>query len=123
VATSDATKSIRLFLKREVFKSKRAGYWFRLGKQERSLFNLAIRLNIKFESLSLIRALVSVLKKLKQLGDTAYLRIVQGAKLAWAFSEAAVSWGNVGARSWRNDRGYIDFLGKLFYGDSRMQHW
>ena len=94
-------------------KARRNGHWFRLSGTERGLFSLATRLRIEFRSFDLMRAMVAVLKKLKELGDRAYSRLMRGMKLAWAFSEAAVGWGNKEAHLWRNDRDYILFLGSV----------
>ena len=77
---------------------------------QRSLYGLAMRLDVKLQSPDLLRALVSVLKNLRQMCDRAGAAFVQAMRLAWVFSEAAVSWGNAEARKWRNDRTYIRFL-------------
>ena len=106
----DATRSL---LFRELVKAKRNRALFRLSSHERGFVRLALRLKVRFESFDLIRAAVSVLKKLKELGDDAYLRVMAGMRLAWAFSEAAVAWGNEAAKPWRNDMAYIRFLGSL----------
>ena len=98
-------------------KARRSGHWFRLSRTERGFFSLATRLQIEYRSYALMRAMVAVLKKLKELGDRAYSRLMHGMKLAWAFSEAAVRWGNSQARPWRNDRNYAQFLGSLFGGE------
>ena len=50
---------------------------------------------MKWKSPELLRALVGVLKRLKELGDRAYVVIMKGTRLAWKFSEAAARWGNV----------------------------
>ncbi len=83
---------------------------------ERSLYTLALRLKVKFESFGLMRAIVSILKKLKQYGDFRYREFVEGTRLAWVFSDAAVSWGNREATLWRSERKYIIFLGKFSSG-------
>ncbi|MDA4127913.1 MAG: hypothetical protein OK422_00375 [Thaumarchaeota archaeon] len=101
-------------LKRQMLQSIRTRSWFRLTQLERSLYRLAIRLKIRLESLELMRALVSVLKKLRQFGRMSYRDFLTGTKLAWTFSDAAVSWGNDKARPWRYDQNYIRFLGKLY---------
>lgn len=102
-------------LRRELLKSvklaKRRGYWFKLSRMERGLCSLALRLNVKFESIQFIRAIVSVLKKLKEAGNTLLSQLIRGARLAWLYSQAAVSWGNESAKEWRSDRKYIEFLG------------
>jgi hypothetical protein len=86
---------------------------------ERSLYSLALRLKVKFESMGLIRAMVSILKKLKQYGDSFYRELLEGTRLAWVFSGAAVSWGNREAVSWRSERKYIVFLGRFSSGLGR----
>ncbi len=93
--------------------SKRRGAWFSLEKREKSILYLSLKLNVKFESLQLLRALVSVLKKLEQQGETMHAWIQRGTRLAWAFSEFAVSAGNDRAVVWRNDRSYAFFLGRV----------
>jgi hypothetical protein len=97
-----------------MLRSIRTRSWFRLTHLERSLYKLALRLRIKLESLDLMRALVSVLKKLRQFGRTTYQEFLRGTRLAQTFSDFAVSWGNEAARPWRYDQDYILFLGKLF---------
>jgi hypothetical protein len=96
-----------------MIRSKRLGYWFRLGMPERSLYSLALQLPVKFKSIVLVRALVSILKELKQCGDRTYNTLMRGSEAAWMFSIAAVSWGNAQAQGWRNDHAYIVFLGRM----------
>jgi hypothetical protein len=91
-------------------RAKRAGTWFRLCRRERTMYGLALRLDVKFRSHDLLKALVSVLKNLRDSCDGSYAALMEGTRLAWSFSEAAVSWGNERAREWRNDMAYIRFL-------------
>jgi len=105
---------VKRLLKKSVMSAKRRGAWFSLDRKERGILSLAIRLDIKFSSIELLRAITSVLKKLEEHGDTLYSRIQRGIKLAWAFSEAAVAWGNASAKEWRHDRAYADYLGRVF---------
>ena len=93
-----------------MFRAKRAGTWFGLSRVERGLYSLALRLNVKLQSHDLLKALVSVLKHLRQTCDRAGIAFVRAIKLAWAISDAAVEWGNQEARKWRNDQEYIKFL-------------
>jgi hypothetical protein len=97
-----------------ISKSKRRGTWFSLDRSEKSTVYLAIRLDVKFSSLDLLRALTRILKKLQQRGETAYAWLQRGTMIAWAFSEFAVSTGNESAIAWRNDRSYALFLGRVF---------
>lgn len=110
-----ATFSLRVknHLKKAIATSKRRGAWFSLDRMERSILHLAARLDLKFTSLELFRALASILKKLEQHGETLYAWLQNGIKLAWAFSEFAVSSGNKSARSWRNERSYALYLGQI----------
>jgi len=108
------SKRIKSHLKNTIVTSKRRGAWFSLDRKEKSIVYLSLKLNVKFESLELLRALASILKKLEQQGETLYARLRRGSELAWAFSEFAVSCGNDAAKLWRNDRGYALYLGSIF---------
>jgi hypothetical protein len=72
---------------------------------------LSIRLDVKFTSFDLLKAITSALKKLEEYGDTLFSRMQKGLRLAWAFSEFAVRAGNASAKEWRRDRSYIEYLG------------
>jgi hypothetical protein len=113
LAPRHANEKIRILIKKQMTTSKRQGTWFRLNTQERSIISLALSLNVSFKSLELMRAIVSVMKRLQQVSSNSFSQLLRGSKLAWSFSEAAVSWGNPAARSWRNDASYIAFLGKF----------
>ena len=93
-----------------MIRAKRSGIWFRLPRMQRMLYGLAMRLEVKLQSPALLKALVSVLKRLRETCDRVGVAILRAARLAWAFSEAAVGWGNARAREWRNDLNYIRFL-------------
>jgi hypothetical protein len=101
---------IRNLLLRQMIRAKRAGTWFRLPRMQRMLYSLAMRLEVKLKSPELLKALVSVLKRLRDTCDPVGAAILRAVQLAWTFSEAAVRWGNAGARTWRNDQNYIRFL-------------
>ena len=77
------------------------------------MYGLAMRLGVKFQSYDLLKALVSVLKNLRDSCDGGYATLMKGTQLAWRFSEAAVSRGNGRAREWRDDRAYIRFLAAM----------
>ena len=93
-----------------MIRAKRAGTWFRLPRMQRMFYGLAMRLEVKLQSPELLRALVSVLKCLRETCSSAGVAFVRAMRLAWAMSEAAVMWGNQKACEWRNDRNYIKFL-------------
>jgi hypothetical protein len=116
VQANTFVQRVKSILKRAVTSSKRRGAWFSLDRKERGILSLAIRLEVKFSSMALLRAITSILKKLEEFGDTLYSRLQRGAKLAWAFSEFAVASGNPSAREWRHDWAYIRYLGRVFQG-------
>ena len=107
------SERIKSHIKQAMVKAKRRGAWFSLDRKEKSILYLSVRLRLKFESLELLRSLASILKKLEACGETVYAWIQRGMKLAWVFSEFAVSCGNEAARGWRNDRSYALFLGRV----------
>lgn len=106
-------QTVKSQIKKVMTISKRRGAWFALEKREKSIMYLSLKLKVKFASLDLLRALTSILKKLEQHGETLHAWLQRGSKLAWAFSEFAVSCGNKAARSWRNDLGYALYLGRV----------
>ena len=91
---NQTTQSVRRTLASQMAKSRRNGAWFRLSSMERGILSLALRLKVTFESAQLAKALVSVLNRLADLGDAVYSQLLAGTRLAWSFSDAAVSWGN-----------------------------
>jgi len=95
-----------------MIRAKRAGTWFRLRRQERGMFELALRLKVKLQSPDLLKALVSVLKSLRERFDEGYRVLRKAMDIAWAFSDAAVRAGNQQAREWRRDMEYIRFLAR-----------
>jgi hypothetical protein len=122
IYTDDArafSERVKNHLRKTITTSKRRGTWFSLNRTERSILYLATRLELKFSSLDLLRALTSILKKLEQHGETLYAWLQRGIKLAWAFSEFAVVSGNKSARSGRNDRSYAVYLGQVFSNGTR----
>ena len=110
---SHSPTPVRMLLFSQMAKAKRNGGWFRLTRLERGLFSLALRINAKFESLPLVRALVSVLTKLQQVSHPFYEHFVRGLKMAAAFADAAIAWGNRLAAAWKNDSAYAIFLGRF----------
>ena len=95
-----------------MIRAKRAGTWFRLPKMQRGLYGLAMRLDVKLQSPELLKALISVLRSLRERFDGGYRLLMKAMGIAWAFSDAAVKGGNEGAREWRHDWNYIRFLAR-----------
>ncbi|MDA4127653.1 MAG: hypothetical protein OK452_10725 [Thaumarchaeota archaeon] len=76
------------------------------------MYELAMRLKVRLQSPDLLKALVSVLKGLREKFDVGYRALMRAASIAWAFSDAAVKGGNDKAREWRHDWNYIRFLAR-----------
>ena len=93
-----------------MIRAKRAGTWFGLPRQQRGMFELAMRLEVKLQSHDLLKALVSVLRNLRERFDLGFGVLMKAARIAWAFSDAAVRAGNGAAVEWRSDMRYIKFL-------------
>ena len=110
---STFSQTIKSHLKKVMTIAKRRGAWFALGRREKSILYLSLKLNVKFASLDLLRALTSAVKKLEQHGETLHAWLQRGTQIAWAFSEFAVSCGNESAKTWRNDLGYALYLGRV----------
>jgi hypothetical protein len=106
-------KGVKNILLSQMIRAKRSGTWFGLGRMQRSLYSLAMRLDVKLQSPELLKALVSILKRLRQTCDRAGVAFLRAASLAWAISEAAVGWGNANARGWRNDMNFVRYLAKM----------
>jgi hypothetical protein len=94
----------------QMIKARRSGAWFRLLPRERGMYELAMRLNVKLLSHELLRALVSVLKSLRDVSDIGFGLLMRATNIAWGFSESAFKAGNDDAKEWRHDRGYINYL-------------
>jgi hypothetical protein len=107
---SPISNGIKRILLTQMIRAKRVGTWFGLSRLQRSFYSLAMRLDVKLRSPELLKALVSVLKTLRQTYNRVGDAFDRAILLAWAISGAAVAWGNAKAREWRNDQGFIRYL-------------
>jgi hypothetical protein len=105
---------IRSLMLKGMVRAKRMGLWFRLSRIERSIYSLAIKLKVKVQSYELIKAIISILKKIKSMSSNMYSLFTRGTSIAWLFSEFAVRLGNASAYEWRRDRNYIIYLASSF---------
>jgi len=112
-AQSPFAQRMKNHIKQSIVRAKRRGAWFSLDRREKSILYLSVRLQLRFESLELLRSLASILKKLEVQGETMLAWLRRGTRLAWSFSEFAVACGNRDAKAWRNDRAYALFLGRF----------
>jgi hypothetical protein len=93
-----------------MLKARRAGDWFRLPRRERGMYELAMKLKVKLLSHDLLKALVSVLKSLREISDKGFALFMRATKIAWGFSDLAFKAGNEDARNWRSNLDFIGFL-------------
>lgn len=104
---------IRSFLLGLRLRAIRRGLWGRIPDVKKTLINLCIKLPVRFRSERLVRTLIKVVKELLEALDRSRSIIRLGVEGAWRASQVAVSWGNEGARSWRNHRSFIIYWGSL----------
>ncbi|MDQ1280793.1 MAG: hypothetical protein QG670_2056 [Thermoproteota archaeon] len=87
--------------------------WYALSRMERSVVDLTLSYvdEIRSEKLSLVigRIACKILKSLRN----SFIRNVEqiGHSLAERLSETALSWGNITASAWKQDLGFILYLG------------
>jgi len=91
----------------------RRGIWFRvLSRLERSLVDLVLKVTKRVRSRKLAFAICSIVKKLEEAmeGKVAVWLREFGAPLAERLSCVAQGWGNMCAREWAGDVGFIRYL-------------
>jgi len=95
------------------FLAVRRGFWFRvLSRLERSLVDLVLKVAKRVRSRKLALAILSIVKKLEEAlaGKVAVWMREFGAPLAERLSRVAQGWGNMCAREWAGDVGFIRYL-------------
>jgi hypothetical protein len=91
----------------------RRGVWFRvLNRVERGVIDLTMRYVDNVKSATLAKVLTAIMEKLQQATESMVDRLVRtvGVLLAQKASGIAVSWGNLSASEWANDRGFARYL-------------
>jgi capsid protein len=91
----------------------RRGVWFRdLKQNERKLLDLTIRVVQRVHSFILAKLVSRIVSKLCEAMESKILRLMrsEGRSLAEKISKIAEAWGNRAAKSWANDRGFIQYL-------------
>lgn len=99
-----------LRLKREALRRR---VWFRaLSALERGLVDSVIRVVDKPRSFKLIMALARIVVKVKMALRSRIEALMEhvGRPLAKKISMIALKWGNVSARKWAEDEGFIRYL-------------
>jgi hypothetical protein len=114
--SSDGVRSVPLTreaLAKLRLKALRRGVWFRdLKHSERKLLSLTIRVVERVRSFVLARLVSRIVGKLCEVMESRIVRLMrtEGRSLAEKISKIGQAWGNRAARSWANDRGFIQYL-------------
>ena len=91
----------------------RRGVWFRdLKQSERKLLDLTIRVVERVRSFSLAKLVSQIVGKLCEAMESRIFRLMrtEGRSLAKKISKTAEDWGNMAAKFWAKDRGFIQYL-------------
>jgi hypothetical protein len=103
----------RDYLARLKRKAWRKGCWFRNLKQnERMLLDLTIRVVEKVRSFILAKLVSKIVDKLCRALESRVCRLIrsEGRLMAEGLSKIAQSWGYRAAKSWVDDRGFMQYL-------------
>ena len=105
-------------------KAIRAGVWFKtLLKIDRALVDLTIMVTSTVTSIALAKRLLVILGKLNGVIASSFLSSYRevGAHLAQKLSLLAQRWGNIGAKNWPSDLGFVNFLA-VMYGNEHKTY-
>ena len=105
-------------------KAIRAGVWFKaLRRIDRALVDLTIMVTSTITSVTLAKRLLVILGKLN--GDIVGSFLTSnrefGANLAQKLSLLARQWGNIEAKKWPSDYGFVNFLA-VMHGNERKTY-
>ena len=101
----------------------RRGVWFRvLGRVERALVDLTIKVVDRVRSPMLTKALVSIVKKLEDAYENRVSQAMRtvGFPIAQKLSLLAQKWGNESARNWKLDLSFVRFLAVMHINGSAL---
>jgi hypothetical protein len=94
-------------------KAMRSGVWFKaLNRIDRVLVDLTIKVAGNVRSITLAKGILTVTRKLQELLESELTRTIRniGFPSAHKLSMFAQKWGNVKAREWESDKGFIRYL-------------
>ena len=96
-------------------KAVRRGIWFRvLTRIERATIDLTIRCVETIRSVTLTRIVAEIAEKIEYAATGFLFRAeVVGRELAERAVKLALSWGNRDASKWKDDIGFIRYLGAV----------
>jgi hypothetical protein len=103
----------REYLVKTIKRAKRKGCYYSVLKQfERRLLDLTVRVVERVRSFVLAKLISQIVSKLLEAMESRVYRLMrtEGRSLAEQLSKIAQSWGNRSAKSWVNDRGFMQYL-------------
>jgi len=104
-------EKIRRMLSKVIVKAKRAGAWKRISPIERGIMTLAANLQIRFRSISLLRAIVKIVRQISERTSFAYQNCRRGVCAVYRMAEYAAEAGYGQARKWTEDRHFMIWWG------------
>ena len=111
VVLESSSQKLKNMIKKVVVKAKRTGIWWTLSKVEQGILSLSSKLEIRFKSMSLLRAIVGIIRRIFQLTSFTQKHYLLGLNLAYRMVKYAVSVGYAQAKGWLKDRAYIVWWG------------
>lgn len=94
-----------------IAKARRSGAWNRMERIDKGILMLSSRLEIKFRSLSLLRSIAAIARKIAEISSFTYRNYVLGMKTAYKMAEYAVQNGYGQAADWVKEKHYIVWWG------------
>ena len=107
----NTSQKIRQAIIKVIIKAKRAGTWKRITSIEQGILTLAVNLQIKFQSINLLRAITKIIKQIIQQTYFQYQNYIRGIKTANVMAQYATALGYLQAAEWVRDRNYITWWG------------
>ncbi len=110
-SVTEFSKKIKNIIKKTIVKAKRSKLWWKLGNIEKGILKLATKLDIKFKSPKLLKAIAKIIKQITE--QTSYMQkhYILGLKKAYKTVEYAISIGYVQAKEWLKEKAYIIWHG------------
>ena len=111
--TRSKDPSSREYLVKVRREARRKGCYYSVLKQnEHKLLDLTIRVVEKVRSFMLAKLISRIVGKLLEAMESRVYRLMrtEGRSMAERLSRIAQSWGNREAKSWVNDRGFMQYL-------------
>jgi hypothetical protein len=104
-------------------KAIRSGVWFRaLPRIDRVLVDLTIKVAGNVRSFTLVKSILTVMRKLEGLLDNKLLRAVReiGFPIAQRLSLIAQEWGNGSAKEWNSTDRFARFWAVMALNENRL---